>query len=74
MLDGERRALGSGLMAAILLLLGWQVHWGQGVPGRGAAPMPRPKPSGRVFPCTFTDVSASAGLAAPQICGRDSRW
>jgi hypothetical protein len=37
--------------------------------GRGAKAMPRPKPSGRTFPASFTDVAAAAGLTSPQICG-----
>jgi hypothetical protein len=36
---------------------------------RGGAAMPRPKASGRVFPVTFTDVAAAAGLTAPQTAG-----
>jgi len=60
-------------MVALLLLAAWQVHWGQGMLGRGAAAMPRPKPSGRVFPCAFTDVAASAGLTAVQIDGGEKK-
>ena len=36
---------------------------------RGVVAMPRPKPSGRVFPVSFVDVAAAAGLTAPQIAG-----
>jgi len=36
---------------------------------RGAVPMPRPKPSGRVFPVSFADVASAAGLTAPQVAG-----
>ncbi len=35
--------------------------------------MPRPKPSGRVFPVSFTDVAAKAGLTAPLIDGGDTK-
>ena len=41
--------------------------------GRGATAMPKPKPSGRVFPVEFADVAAAAGLTAPQICGADKK-
>jgi hypothetical protein len=45
----------------------------QGMIGRGAKAMPKPKPSGRTFPVSFTDVAAAAGLNAPQICGADQK-
>ena len=45
----------------------------QGMIGRGAKAMPKPKPSGRTFPVSFTDVAAAAGLKAPQICGADQK-
>jgi enediyne biosynthesis protein E4 len=45
----------------------------QGMLGRGAAAMPRPKPSGRVFPCSFADVASSAGLTTPQVDGGDKK-
>ncbi|MFB3778685.1 MAG: CRTAC1 family protein [Bryobacteraceae bacterium] len=59
------------LVLAVLLLP--QIHLGQGMIGRGATAMPKPKPSGRVFPVEFTDVAAAAGLTAPQICGADRK-
>ena len=73
MLGGQSRAARSGLMVATLSLAAWQLPGGQGMLGRGAAAMPRPKPSGRVFPCAFTDVAASAGLSAAQIDGGDKK-
>jgi len=73
MLGGQSRAARSGLMVATLSLAAWQLPGGQGMLGRGAAAMPRPKPSGRVFPCAFTDVAASAGLSALQIDGGDKK-
>jgi hypothetical protein len=45
----------------------------QGVVGRDAKAMPKPKPSGRTFPVSFTDVAAVAGLRAPQISGADQK-
>jgi len=40
---------------------------------RGAAALPAPKTSGRVFPVSFTDVAAAAGLRSPQIAGSERR-
>ena len=37
--------------------------------GRSATAMPKPKPSGRTFAASFTDVASAAGLSTPQICG-----
>jgi enediyne biosynthesis protein E4 len=45
----------------------------QGMIGRGAKAMPKPKPSGRTFPVSFTDIAAAAGLHVPQICGADQK-
>jgi hypothetical protein len=57
----------------LILLLAPRLHFGQGMIGRGASAMPRPKPSGRVFPVSFIDTGATAGLTAPQICGGDRK-
>jgi len=38
---------------------------------RGVRAAPRPKPSGRPFPVTFTDVAARAGLTAPIVYGEE---
>src|SRR5512138_1104431 len=59
--------------SVILALFAPQIHLGQGMIGRGATAMPKPKPSGRVFPVEFTDVAVPAGLTAPQICGSDKK-
>jgi enediyne biosynthesis protein E4 len=73
------RRLPSGWPLALTLLLGLsalfapEIQFGQGMIGRGASAMPKPKPSGRVFPVAFTDVAAAAGLTAPQICGEDKK-
>ncbi|MSV27869.1 MAG: VCBS repeat-containing protein [Bryobacterales bacterium] len=45
----------------------------QGMSRRGATAMPRPKPSGRMFPASFTDVASAAGLNVSQICGADQK-
>ncbi len=68
-----RRIVVSFVAVSTLLVLLRQVNWGQGMIGRGAVAMPRPKPSGRVFPVSFTDVAAAAGLTAPQIDGGDKK-
>jgi len=39
----------------------------------GAAAFPAAKPSGRVFPVSFNDVAAAAGLRSPQIGGGEKR-
>jgi hypothetical protein len=62
-----------GLSAAALTLALCPLIWSQGMIGRGAVSMPRPKPSGRVFPVSFTDVAAAAGLTAPLIDGGDKK-
>ena len=36
---------------------------------RGVTAPPKPKPSGRVFPVTFQDAAARAGLARPAVSG-----
>lgn len=41
----------------------------QGIAARGVTALPKPKPSGRVFPARFADVSASAGLLRPISTG-----
>jgi len=38
---------------------------------RGVRPAPRPKPSGRPFPVTFTDVAPRAGLTTPVVYGEE---
>jgi hypothetical protein len=35
--------------------------------------MPKPKPSGRVFPVSFAEISRDAGLTAPIICGGEKK-
>ena len=56
--------------AALVLMLAFPaLYRGQGMAHRGVARMPRPKPSGRVFPVSFADVAPTAGLTAPQISG-----
>jgi hypothetical protein len=57
-----RRTLLSTLIAAPAL------H-GQGVASRGLHAAPRSKPSGLPFASKLTDISASAGLVKPTICG-----
>jgi hypothetical protein len=61
----------SRLMAGTLLSV--VALCGQGMIGRGAAAMPRPKPSGRVFPVSFTDVAAQAGLTATIVSGSENK-
>jgi hypothetical protein len=41
--------------------------------GRRAPAVPRPKPSGRVFPVSFTSVAAGAGLRATIVAGEDNK-
>jgi hypothetical protein len=41
----------------------------QGMASRGVRPAPRPKPSGKPFPVTFTDVAPRAGLTTPLVYG-----
>jgi hypothetical protein len=41
----------------------------QGMASRGVRPAPRPKPSGKPFPVTFTDVTPRAGLIIPLVYG-----
>jgi hypothetical protein len=41
----------------------------QGMASRGVRPAPRPKPSGKPFPVTFTDVAPHAGLTTPLVYG-----
>ncbi len=64
------------VFVALVTGLAW-THSGrlvaQGMIGRGASAMPKPKPSGRTFPVSFTDVASVAGLSAPQICGADKK-
>jgi hypothetical protein len=38
---------------------------------RGVRPAPRPKPSGKPFPVTFTDVAPRAGLTTPVVYGEE---
>jgi len=38
---------------------------------RGVRPAPRPKPSGKPFPLTFTDVAPRAGLTTPVVYGEE---
>ena len=47
--------------------------WSQGMIGRRAPAVPRPKPSGRIFPVSFTNVAAGAGLRATVEAGGDSK-
>jgi hypothetical protein len=51
-----------GLSAAPRLL-------SQGVSSRGVKPLPRGKPSGKVFAAKFTEVAKQAGLVHPSIYG-----
>ncbi len=71
--DSERRGCSRALITAVVLLAACQMLCGQGMLGRGAAARPRPKPSGRVFPCSFSDLAAPAGLTAAQIDGGDKK-
>lgn len=57
-----RRALLSALMTA-------PAASAQGVASRGLRATPRRKPSGLPFESKLTDISASAGLTKPTICG-----
>jgi hypothetical protein len=50
----------------LALLLFSAMLYGQGMASRGAASMPRPKASGRVFPVSFRDTAL---LRTPQISG-----
>jgi hypothetical protein len=61
-----RRRLLSALLTAPAL------H-GQGVASRGLHAAPRSKPSGLPFGSRLTDISASAGLTKPAICGYDRK-
>ena len=54
---------------ALSALLAVPAAYGQGVASRGVRATPRSKPSGLPFGSTLTDISSSAGLKAPAICG-----
>jgi enediyne biosynthesis protein E4 len=58
--------------AALTMAAAWALP-PQGMLSRGAPAAPRPKASGRVFPCSFEDVAAAAGLTAPQIDGGENK-
>lgn len=60
-----------GRVFALFALLG--LAFGQGMASRGAAALPAPKSSGPVFPVSFNDVAAAAGLRSPQIAGSEKR-
>jgi enediyne biosynthesis protein E4 len=68
-----RRVCATALVLAALLVLFYRSGWAQGMIGRGAVSMPKPKPSGRVFPVSFTDIAAAAGLTSPQIDGSENK-
>ena len=70
---GLRGPLAFTLLLGLSPLLAPRMLYGQGMIGRGATAMPKPKPSGRVFPSEFADVAAAAGLTAPQISGADKQ-
>ncbi len=55
----------------VLLCAPWHapVLPGQGMVSHGAKAVPRNKLSGKVFPVSFTDIAARAGLTAPIIRG-----
>ena len=61
-----RRRVLSALLAAPAI-------YGQGVASRRVRATPRSKPSGLPFGSKLTDISASAGLKAPAICGGIAR-
>ncbi|MFN0106730.1 MAG: CRTAC1 family protein [Bryobacteraceae bacterium] len=61
------------ILAALATALLPRPHFGQGMASRGAAALPAPKPSGRVFPVSFADVAPAAGLRAPRIAGGEKR-
>jgi enediyne biosynthesis protein E4 len=69
----KRRAVINIILLAGLTVTLREVQFGQGMIGHGVVPMPRPKPSGRAFPVSFTDVALSAGLTSPQICGSEKK-
>jgi len=59
-------------LAPASLLLSSPLHLaGQGMASRGVRPAPRPKPSGKPFPVTFTDVAPRAGLTTPVVYGEE---
>lgn len=73
MTGGGWRLLTYALVAAVLVAGVRRVASAQGMIGRGAAAMPRPKPSGRVFPVSFADVAAAAGLTVPLVNGGEKK-
>lgn len=60
------------VMAAAIAALA-RPQFGQGMASRGAAALPAPKASGRVFPVAFSDVAAPAGLRRPVFAGGEKR-
>jgi hypothetical protein len=59
-------------LAPASLVLASPLHLaGQGMASRGVRPAPRPKPSGKPFPVTFTDVAPRAGLTTPVVYGEE---
>src|SRR5690242_5562550 len=60
-------------VAAALCTAEREIARGQGMAAHGAVARPRPKASGRVFPVSFVDVAAAAGLTAPLVSGGERK-
>jgi hypothetical protein len=59
--------------AAALLIIACMTAAGQGMISHGVKPAERPKPSGREWNSTLTNIAKQAGLTAPIIYGTDER-